>query len=44
VIFPAFIALAAIVRRPQLVVGIAFASAMLLGLNLLRWAAWQFIA
>lgn len=44
VIFPAFIALATIVRRPQLVFGVACASAMLLGVNVLRWAAWQFIA
>jgi hypothetical protein len=26
------------------VIGIAFASAMLLGVDLLRWAGWQFIA
>jgi len=44
VIFPAFIALGAVVRRPQLVLGVACASALLLGVNLLRWAAWQFIA
>jgi len=44
VIFPAFIALAAIARRPWLVAGIAGTGALLLGVNLLRWAAWQFIA
>ena len=44
VIFPAFIALAAVARRPWLVAGIAGTSALLLGVNLLRWAAWQFIA
>jgi hypothetical protein len=40
----ALVALAAVVRRPQFVLGIAFASAMLLGVDLLHWAGWQFIA
>ena len=43
VIFPAFIALAAVARQPWLVVGIAGTGTLLLGVNLLRWAAWQFI-
>ena len=43
VIFPAFIALAAIVRRPWLVAGVAGTGLLLLGVNLMRWAAWQFI-
>ena len=44
VIFPAFVALAAVARRPWLVAAIAGTSLLLLGVNLLRWAAWQFIA
>lgn len=44
VIFPAFIALAAVARRPWLVTGIAGTGLLLLGVNLLRWAAWQFVA
>src|SRR5262249_23315159 len=44
VIFPAFVALAAVARRPWLVAGIAGTSMLLLGVNLLRWAAALFIA
>jgi hypothetical protein len=43
VIFPAFIALAVVARRPSLVAGIVGMSTLLLGVNLVRWAAWQFI-
>ena len=43
IIFPAFIALATMVRRPTLVAGVACTGALLLGVNLLRWGAWQFI-
>jgi dolichyl-phosphate-mannose-protein mannosyltransferase len=43
VIFPAFVALAAVARRPWLVAGIAGTGALLLGVNLLRWSAGHFI-
>ena len=44
VIFPAFIALATLTQRPRLAAAVAGTGALLLGVNLLRWAAWQFIA
>jgi hypothetical protein len=43
VIFPAFIALGIVVRRPWAVATVAGVGTLLLGVNLLRWAGWQFI-
>ncbi len=42
-IFPAFMALGAVARRPWMVAAIAGTGVLLLGVNLVRWASWQFI-